>query len=174
MAYSSQEICSCFICVDDYSAKEIKGRLYNTFNTEIREFENIISLMMSMEQLFNQYEYPDGRIVLRSFSESAKQEEFGGEEREGESLQYVMQGKEATFLVKVLFRRNATWQGTVLWMDSRRKESFRSAFELAALMDSALSDVPDVEGSLGNTGYTGNVRNKRNEKKTEALKKRGF
>lgn len=150
MAYGNQEICSCFICVDEYGTKGMKGRLYNTFNKEIREFDTIFSLIMSMEKLFNQYEYPDGRIVLRSFKEEV-QEEFGSGDTQGEALQYVMQGKEATFLVKVLFRRNATWQGTVLWMDARRKESFRSAFELMALMDSALKDVPNVDRmELGN------------------------
>ncbi|BDF72809.1 hypothetical protein CE91St41_37920 [Oscillospiraceae bacterium] len=43
-----------------------------------------------------------------------------------------------TFVVQILSARNATWQGTVTWTDSRRSESFRSALELIRLIDSAL------------------------------------
>lgn len=47
-------------------------------------------------------------------------------------------GKLATFLVKIIFRQNASWQGSVIWQEQRREESFRSALELLFLMNSAL------------------------------------
>lgn len=47
-------------------------------------------------------------------------------------------GKLATFLVKIIFRQNASWQGSVVWQEQRREESFRSALELLFLMNSAL------------------------------------
>lgn len=40
-------------------------------------------------------------------------------------------------MVQILDTQHATWQGTVTWIDTGRKESFRSALELLRLIDSA-------------------------------------
>lgn len=45
-----------------------------------------------------------------------------------------------TFVVRVLFRRNATWQGTICWKEKRRQVSFRSFLELLLLMQEAAAD----------------------------------
>ena len=47
-------------------------------------------------------------------------------------------GEKGTFIVHVLYRQNATWQGEVVWADKKKKQRFRSALELLKLMDSAL------------------------------------
>lgn len=52
----------------------------------------------------------------------------------------------ATFIVRIHFRQNSTWQGSVTWADNKRTQNFRSALELVRLMDSALRDqaqIPD-------------------------------
>ena len=49
-------------------------------------------------------------------------------------------GKLATFQIRILFRQNAGWQGSVTWLGRDQTESFRSALERAFLMDSALQD----------------------------------
>ena len=43
-----------------------------------------------------------------------------------------------TFLVRVLFRRNDTWQGTVCWKEKGEQASFRSFLELLMMVDSAV------------------------------------
>lgn len=45
---------------------------------------------------------------------------------------------QATFIVHVQYRQNATWQGQVTWAEKEKIQSFRSALELIKLMDSAL------------------------------------
>jgi len=50
----------------------------------------------------------------------------------------VREGKLATFAVRILFRQNASWQGSVTWLEGDRSQSFRSALELILLMDNAL------------------------------------
>ncbi|MCI9263720.1 MAG: hypothetical protein HFF06_04025 [Oscillospiraceae bacterium] len=50
-------------------------------------------------------------------------------------------GELATFDIRILFRQNSSWQGSVLWQEGDREESFRSVLELVLLMDSAM----DVE-----------------------------
>lgn len=54
----------------------------------------------------------------------------------------------ATFVIRVHFHRNATWQGTVTWLDTGKVQNFRSALELITLMDGALSE----QTSLGVEG----------------------
>lgn len=45
-----------------------------------------------------------------------------------------------TFVVRVLFRRNATWQGTICWKEKRRQVSFRSFLEMLMVMQEAVSE----------------------------------
>ncbi|MBO1679035.1 hypothetical protein HJY11_04390 [Bittarella massiliensis] len=51
-------------------------------------------------------------------------------------------GGRATFTVQVVYRQNATWQGTVTWLEKGKQSYFRSALELIKLMDSALEEAP--------------------------------
>ena len=45
-----------------------------------------------------------------------------------------------SFVIEVKCRQNHTWQGTILWVEGKKKQNFRSALELIRLMDSTLSD----------------------------------
>ena len=44
-----------------------------------------------------------------------------------------------TFIVNVMFRENATWQGEVVWADEKKKQYFRSALEPIKMIDGALN-----------------------------------
>lgn len=50
-------------------------------------------------------------------------------------------GKRGTFLLNIYNRQNATWQGTVTWVDMNEKQQFRSALELIKLIESALDEA---------------------------------
>ena len=45
-----------------------------------------------------------------------------------------------TFIINIVDRKNATWQGSVSWVEGKQEMRFRSALELLKLMDSALDD----------------------------------
>lgn len=49
--------------------------------------------------------------------------------------------KRGTFLLTIYNRQNATWQGTVTWVDRNKKQQFRSALELIKLIESALDEA---------------------------------
>ncbi len=49
--------------------------------------------------------------------------------------------KRGTFLLTIYNRQNATWQGTVTWVDRNEKQQFRSALELIKLIESALDEA---------------------------------
>ena len=43
-----------------------------------------------------------------------------------------------SFIVEISHQQNATWQGTVTWVDKNKTQSFRSALELIRLIDSTM------------------------------------
>lgn len=44
----------------------------------------------------------------------------------------------ATFIIKVLFRQNATWQGSIQWIEGKQIREYRSVNELLKLMNDAI------------------------------------
>ena len=44
----------------------------------------------------------------------------------------------ATFVVRILFKRNTTWQGTICWKEKRCQVNFRSFLEMLLLMQDAV------------------------------------
>ena len=48
--------------------------------------------------------------------------------------------KAGTFLVKIENCQNASWQGSITWVNGRQEQCFRSALELIKLIDGALSE----------------------------------
>ncbi len=51
----------------------------------------------------------------------------------------MTEGK-AKFIVSIQFQQNATWQGSIQWVNENRTQKFRSALEMLKLMDEALND----------------------------------
>ncbi len=47
--------------------------------------------------------------------------------------------KKETFIVKVEYSQNRSWQGKVIWTEEGRQVRFRSTLELLKLMDEALN-----------------------------------
>jgi len=48
-----------------------------------------------------------------------------------------------TFEITVKFMQNSTWQGEIHWIESNKKQNFRSALEMLKLMDEALAESAD-------------------------------
>ena len=44
-----------------------------------------------------------------------------------------------SFVIEVKSQENSTWQGTITWVEGKKKENFRSALELIRLIDSTLA-----------------------------------
>ena len=117
------------IAVDSYENSVPKGRIFNTFLKSDEPFEGVISLLKKLNSMMDEMNYPASYNILRGFSPV---------ELVSENAEEVTGGEKATFSVKVIFRQNSSWQGTVAWLEGKREESFRSVLELLFLIDSAL------------------------------------
>lgn len=48
--------------------------------------------------------------------------------------------EEQTFIIKIMDKQNSTWQGSILWVDQKNEQHFRSALEMLKLIDEALME----------------------------------
>lgn len=53
----------------------------------------------------------------------------------------------AAFYVRIHFRQNASWQGTIQWLDEKKAVSFRSYLELTMLITEALDKAKGRESA---------------------------
>lgn len=123
------------ICVDSYDDGVPAGRFYNPACIEGVPFQSLIQLLVKMEDLLDGMSFPQAFMVTRTFS---KREPDSGERDVSAGME--RKGQLATFAVRILFRQNASWQGSVSWLEGEREESFRSVLELVLLMDSAMQE----------------------------------
>ena len=63
----------------------------------------------------------------------------------------------AVFLLEIQHRQNATWQGSITWVERQNerqnKQYFRSALELIKLIDSALEQSVENKREGEESGY---------------------
>ncbi|MBQ9922126.1 MAG: hypothetical protein IJO52_08060 [Clostridia bacterium] len=120
------------ICVDSYEDKILEGRIYNVLRDSSVPFKSAVDMLVKLEMLLDDAKLVQSYSVKRVFTPNMAS---GSLVQTGS----VEDGKLATFSLKLLFRQNASWQGSVLWCDGNSEESFRSVLELLLLMDNALS-----------------------------------
>ena len=92
-----------------------------------------MEFLLKMEDLLDGMHFPQPFMASRAFAPTP--DPIPGAPAESGT----QKGTLATFQVRVIFRQNASWQGSVSWLEEGREESFRSALELLLLMDSAVS-----------------------------------
>ena len=122
------------VCVDSYDRSVMTGRLYNPYLSEGRSFGSVMEFLRMMEELLNGMNFPQPFTTIRSFQKPCEQDRFSPPEERPQ------EGKLATFSMRVIFRQNSSWQGSVCWLEKGAEESFRSALELLLMMDSALRE----------------------------------
>ncbi len=49
-----------------------------------------------------------------------------------------------TFIVKILNKKNSTWQGSITWVEKQKTQNFRSALEMIKMIDGVLDEKVDV------------------------------
>ena len=129
-AWSEEYRCTT-VCVDDYRGGVLKGRFYNRYLPEGKTFRCLTEFLQEMERTLDKMDFPRSFTTTRTFASVAEEPAQPTNDRR-------KTGNQATFSVRILFRQNATWQGSVTWMEGRQEQSFRSALELIFLINSAL------------------------------------
>lgn len=120
------------VCVDHYKEDVFAGRFYNPYMKNGGEFKSLMQMLLKMEQMLDAMEFPQSFTQKRSFADYPRL-------KTGPPSTEFSQGKLATFAIKIIFRQNTSWQGSILWLEWGEEQSFRSALELIYLMNNALN-----------------------------------
>ena len=120
------------VYIDSYTDNVPIGRFHVASNQEARAFKGLSQLLLGIDSELNRENFPQSFSELRKFNVPSQKSDsllvFTNQEK----------GKMATFFVRILFRQNASWQGTLTWVEGGQEEYFRSVLELVGLMDNAL------------------------------------
>ena len=120
------------VCIDSYTNDVPAGRFYNASLPEGRSFHSLAQLLQEMEHILDTMDFPRAFTEVRTFTAPS--------ELPRRSCPPQQQtGRLATFAIRILFRQNMSWQGTVTWLEGGQEQSFRSALELILLVCNALS-----------------------------------
>ena len=77
------------------------------------------------EELYDQFDFPQSNVIFRSLTDIERKTKSLKTDRKSNEA-----GKIATMTLRVMFRQNASWQGTVTWIEQNKTENFRSVLEL--------------------------------------------
>ena len=130
---SGNEYRTTVVCVDEYASDRFEGRIYNPYLAGAAQFQSLMQMLLTVDQLLDEMNFPQSFTANREFRPAPVPAVKG----RGQPEKQV--GKLATFAVRIIFRQNASWQGSVVWLEGDREESFRSVLELLLLMHSALA-----------------------------------
>lgn len=141
------------ISLDTKRNHTLVGRLYSGYYRKAYTFGSETELFLAIDRLCDRMQFPQAAFKSRSFESKytktlvRKVENFMEPEMETD----VKQDK-ATFLVHIKFRQNASWQGSITWVEKEKTQNFRSALEMMKLMDEArhpaVKEVVDWEENL--------------------------
>ncbi len=118
------------ICVDSYDDGVLRGRFYDSEYNCI-PFKSLSQFLISMESYLNERQIPQSYTEPRTFTARHTSEQE-------QSENWIRRGELANFDIRILFRQNTSWQGSLHWREQDMDQSFRSVLELVMLMDSAL------------------------------------
>ena len=134
-----REMKTTIISVYSYQNKNIQGVISNPFFEKEMVFENMMQLITIIVHVSNSLLYPQKAMELRQFSDNTPSVELSIFDFET-TADFSDQNPLATFELEVIFRQNASWQGSIVYVDQNLSSSFRSVLELLTLMDSVLSE----------------------------------
>ena len=124
--------------VYSYRGKNICGLMGNPQMDNGFMFHNTAQMLFGIERIINANKFPQANMELRSFEQSSDSPKlYDGQIPEQETA-HGDNPAIATFKLTVMFRQNASWQGSLAWLENESEVQYRSVLELIHLLDSAL------------------------------------
>ena len=120
------------VYVDSYDNSVPVGRFRLAASQNIQTFQSLSQLLLKINNELEAAQFPQAFDELRKFHDPKALPVSPPETAE------IPTGDAATFTIRILFRQNASWQGTITWLEGKQEQSFRSVLELIFLMDNAL------------------------------------
>ena len=149
------------ITVDGFADHDFHGRIWYPRQDIELPFHDTTQFLIRTEELLDRWTAPRLTGPLRVFNKRKGKRKMDTTMQQLPPSQSRHPGKptgeRGTFLVKILFRQNNSWQGEVIWAETNERRRFRSALELIKLIDSAVgsgTDDTDDGGDADDRGVT--------------------
>lgn len=139
-----------------YEDQVLIGSVSNEFYGRTMYFRDVVQMAAILESLFDSLAFPQSSMAYRSFRAPAKRRprrqtnfmKAGGVVQTAAIEPMANKEREkASFVVHVQFRQNATWQGTITWVNKGVTQHFRSVLEMIRLMTEAVEatgETPEI------------------------------
>ncbi len=140
------------LLIDHRERHDFSGRIINQYSDDIIEFDSCMNMLNRLEELYNDWGFPEAAVRLRSFTvhrtdllndkknDSKKRLVNIAAEKKPRSI-VDERGTVATFHILTEMRQHSSWQGQVLCVDSDKKFEFNSTLELLFIMDDELNSL---------------------------------
>ena len=122
------------VSIDSYENRVLNGRIFNPYLEAAVSFHSTMEFIKEMNTLMQELKFPEAFFEKREFR--TVQEPMPKVDAPASSA--PKKGRLATFSLRIMFRQNSSWQGSLTWREGKKEESFRSVLELLLLIDSAL------------------------------------
>ncbi|MDL2237759.1 hypothetical protein LJC56_08030 [Christensenellaceae bacterium OttesenSCG-928-K19] len=136
------------VCIDTgTNMEDIDGYLVHKATGRAWRFKGLVDMVNHLEELFDTENFPQATHKMRemkSEKENAGKIEVSLEDIAMDASE--LKDKAPTFVIKVQYRQNASWQGMIQWLKGEKETQFKSALELIKLMDSVIARDDDGAG----------------------------
>lgn len=135
------------ICIDQLDGNRAGGRVLSRRLTVPMAFPDLGSLLLQLEALLEKQNFPQAFQRMRSFTSEVPEHPVGllpDGAMPAEEVERA-RGEKATFVLRILTRQNATWQGILEWMEGGRQDSFSSDLEFLKLLERDLRQLGGEE-----------------------------
>ncbi len=149
MLFARNLIC---VCIDDNKDADYQGLIYHQYADEPIRFSGIAGMILEMENLFDEWDFPQRGLAERKFDRKKENHARPVNEAGDDKLKIEIisdthgvrnvqnkKGKLGTFVIQVVFRQDASWQGHVICQEENEKLDFNSALELIKIIDRAVT-----------------------------------
>ena len=149
MLFARNLIC---VCIDDNKDADYQGLIYHQYADEPISFNGIASMILEMENLFDEWDFPQRGLAERKFDKKKESHKRPVSETGDDRLKIEIisdthgvrnvqnkKGKLGTFVIQVVYRQDASWQGHVIYQEDNEKLDFNSALELIKIIDRAVT-----------------------------------
>lgn len=149
------------VCIDSHNSSGWNGRIYTRLDEKPIGFRNMDEMLNILGAFYDCIQFPQASTMNRNFTETPAAwpeqsrktvfQVFYPEDRVKDKIKVKVSeeemdkkhGEQGTFLVRIQYRQNATWQGHVTWVEENKTVPFRSALELIKLIDGTQREVTE-------------------------------
>lgn len=127
------------VCIDTIDSAEFGGRFYNRYLKHCAEFQGAFDFIQKMDSMFDYFEFPHSFFQYREFCSEKhpslqKPSTLNLKCYHNENIFTEHKGAKMTFLIQVVTRQNATWQGMIFWVEQNHSYQFQSITELVGFL----------------------------------------